>query len=94
MEVHMGKMHTETFECGLCELEAGSLASLEVYLNTCEIFQCDQNNSCNKRFRMIIDIKNQINKEHKEEYGYMQHLKIDRNDCNEVTEKPYRSDRI
>ena len=40
-------------------------------------------------------MKEHIKKEHKE-YGhiYLDHLKLYRNNCNEVTEKPYRSDRI
>ena len=94
MEVHMGKNHSEKFEHGLCELEADSLANLEIHLNTCEMFQCDKN-ECNKRFKTIKEIKEHIKKEHKDYgYGYLDHLKLDRNNCNKVTEKPYRSDKI
>ena len=94
MEVHMGKNHSDKFECGLCEWEANSLENLETHLNTCEMFQCD-NNGCKKRFRLIKDMKEHIKEAHKEYgNGYLDHLKLDRNNCNEVTEKTYRSDKI
>ena len=45
--------------------------------------------------KMIKDIKEHIKEEHKEYgHGYLYHLKLDINNCNEVTEKPYQSDKI
>ena len=41
MEVHLGKHHSEKYECGLCDFGAGSLENLETHLNTCEVFQCN-----------------------------------------------------
>ena len=98
MEVHLGKNHSEKYECGLCDLEAGSLENLETHLNTCEVFQCDwDKDKCKQRFKTLPDIKKHFVEEHNEnckEYGYLIHLKLDRNDSNEVTEKAYRSDKI
>ena len=41
MEVHLGKYHSENFECGLCEHKEKSLENLITHLFTCEIFLCD-----------------------------------------------------
>ena len=40
MEVHLGKLHSEKFRCGLYDLEAGSLENLEIHFNTCEVYKC------------------------------------------------------
>ena len=95
MEVHLGKHHSEKYECGMCDFEAGSLENLETHLNTCEVFQCDWNkDKCKKRFKTFTDIKKHFLEEHNKEYGYLEHLKLDRNDINEVTERAYRSDEM
>ena len=41
-----------------------------------------------------MDKKKHFVEVHNEEYGYVEHLKLDRSDYNEVTEKVYWSDRI
>ena len=41
-----------------------------------------------------MDIKKHFLEDHNKEYGYHKNLKLDRNDCNKVTERAYRSDRI
>ena len=95
MEVHLGKHHSEKYECGLCDFEAGNLENLETHLNTCEVFQCDwDKEKCKKRFKTLTDIKKHFLEDHNKEYGYLEHLKLDRNDCNEVSEKAYRSDKM
>ena len=98
MEVHLGKNHSEKYECGLCDLEAGTLENLEIHLITCEVFQCDWNKEkCKQRFKTLPNMKKHFVEEHSKdctEYGYLEHLKLDRNNCNEVTEKAYRSDKI
>ena len=40
MEVHLGNLQFGKFECGLCDLEAGSLENLEIHFNTCEVYKC------------------------------------------------------
>ena len=61
MEVHRGKVHSEQFECGLCELIANDLENLETHLTTCEIYQC---NSCDLSFRNLPDLKTHLQNEH------------------------------
>ena len=41
-----------------------------------------------------MDIKQHFLEEHNKGYGSLEHLKLDRNDCNEAPEKAYRSDNI
>ena len=41
MAVHIGKNHSEKFDCGLCDLETNSLQNLETHLKTCEAYECD-----------------------------------------------------
>ena len=38
IEVHVGREHAENFECGLCGYIAEDLESLDVHLQTCEIY--------------------------------------------------------
>ena len=47
-----------------------------------------------KRFKTLADIKKHFLEQHNKEYGYLEHLKLDRNDCNEVTKRAYRSDEM
>ena len=91
MEVHNGKHHSEKFECGLCDSEMKNLESLETHLNTCESFRCYR---CLGRYKTLKEVKNHFPEVHKKEHGLIDHLKIDRNDCNEVTETEYCSDKI
>jgi hypothetical protein len=88
MEVHLGKHHSDKFECGLCNLEIGGLENLEIHQNRCEVFQCDwDKEKCKERPNTLIDIKKHFVEVHKKEYGYLLDLKLDRNDYNEVSEK-------
>ena len=91
MEVHIGKQHCEKFECGLCNLEVGNYENLELHLTTCEMYRCQK---CEKRYKPnhIRDLKKHIADIHKREA--IEHLKLDRNDCNEVSEKVYGMDKI
>ena len=41
MEVHIGKKHSDQFDCGICDLEIKSLENLKIHLSTCEIYKCD-----------------------------------------------------
>ena len=53
-DVHIGKSHTDNFECGLCEKEFGNLEMLTVHLQTCEIYRCRR---CYKKETSISEIK-------------------------------------
>ena len=95
MEVHLGKHHSEKYECGMCDFEAGNMENLETHLNTCEVYQCDWDaEKCKQRFKTLMNIKKHFLDDHDKNYGYLKHLKLDRIDSNEVTEKDYRSDKI
>ena len=40
MNVHIGRYHTDQFECGICEKNLGNSEGLETHLNTCEKYRC------------------------------------------------------
>ena len=42
MEIHMGKIHCEKIECGMCDNIFNDLGTLETHLSTCEIYKCDE----------------------------------------------------
>ena len=42
MEVHIGKHHSEKYECGLCAFEGKNLEHLELHLVTFEIYTCKE----------------------------------------------------
>ena len=89
MEVHIGKVHSENFECGMCEFIAESLDTLEMHLFTCETYKCYL---CNSRERNLKDIKDHIEKEHEQVGSSIQRMKMDRTNYNEVTLKSYWCD--
>ena len=92
MEVHIGKDHSENYECGLCEFEAKNFENLDIHLNSCEVYQCG---GCEKIFKTIKDVKTHIDeKQYTDGWHYVYHLKLDRNNSNEVSEKRHRSDEI
>ena len=87
MDVHIGKSHTDNFECGLCEKEFGNIEMLTVHLQTCEIYRCRR---CFKKETSISDIKAHAVKKHNGNgvaATLVDHIKIDRNDSDEVTSK-------
>ena len=80
MEVHLGKSHSDKFECGLCEFVAKDLETLDMHLFTCEIYQCEE---CEKRFKNIKDIKEHLTNEHGA-YTTLIHAKQSRADNDEI----------
>ena len=92
LEVHLGKTHRETFECGLCEIGFDNLENLEIHLKTCEIYKCRH---CQIRLLSISSIKEHIKSEHGDlGYGMLDHIKMNRNNPNLVTSKFYRDYQI
>ena len=57
--MHVGKVHSEYLECGLCEFKADNLENLEMHLFTCEIYEC---NNCKSREKTLSDVKTHITK--------------------------------
>ena len=88
MEVHIGKSHTDNFECGLCELNFGNIGKLETHLNTCEVYRCRK---CYNKETKISEIKAHVQKKHFHPNAatLIDHLKISRNDLNEVSSKEH-----
>ena len=87
MAVHIGKKHTKTFDCGLCDLETKSIQNLEIHLKTCEAYECNYYTGCDKRYQTISEVKKHFVDKHKREQGTFIHMKIDRNYSEEVSEK-------
>ena len=56
MEVHVGKQHSENFECGLCSYEAKDIEALNLHLTIYQIYVCED---CYYRTKHMHD-----NKEH------------------------------
>ena len=84
-EVHMGKAHSDNFECGLCDNDFGNFENLEIHLNTCEIYQC---RSCSHKENNVSDIKRHAKTEHGMP-SIIDHLKICRENMEEISETMY-----
>ena len=85
MEVHLGKMHSENFECGLCDTVAKDLESLELHLFTCETFKCE---CCGEKFKILSNLKSHIENDHQAEtFIRVQHAKLRRENKEEVSFK-------
>ena len=54
MEVHIGKKHTDNFDCGICDSELKTFENLRIHLTTCERYKCEH---CDKKFASLSDIK-------------------------------------
>ena len=73
MEVHIGKKHTDTFECGLCKFAAGNVDNLELHLATCEIYECHE---CEIKEKSLSSIKNYVEKRHSEGYNWIDTMQM------------------
>ena len=89
MDVHIGKSHTDNFECGICEVSFGKSEDLEIHLATCEIYKCNCH-SCDYKQIKLADIKEHLKNEHGGgKYLQIQHLKISRMNHDEVASNNY-----
>ena len=85
----MRKSHTDTFECGICDVSFGNSEDLETHLTTCEIYKCNCH-SCDFKQTKLSDIKEHLEKDHGGgKYLQIQHLKISRTNHDEVITKNY-----
>ena len=83
MEVHIGKFHTDCFECRLSEQHFGNVESLETHFNTCEMYRCRR---CFHKENNTLNIKAHAEKKHPGlQATLVFHLKIKRNDKDEVS---------
>ena len=87
MKVHIGRKHSDHFECGLCEIEAKTSENLETHLRTCEKYlckSCDQSEATLKKFKEHMQ-----NTHMPREYDQLTHLKLDRRNSDEISCKNY-----
>ena len=94
MEVHIGKVHDESFECGLCSFTANSEENLAMHLITCEIYicaGCDKRELCEKRFKTISELKTHYTSDKIlfKEFDKVIHAKVGRIYDSEVKETKY-----
>ena len=76
MDVHVGKYHTDNYECGLCERNFENIFSLDIHLQTCEQFKC---RLCELIGTSLSDLKKQTKDRHHDENkgGWIYHIKLD-----------------
>ena len=85
MEIHVGKCCYDKPMCGLCDKNCNDLETLEIHLNTCEIYECG---NCDQRSKLLSDIKKHI-KEEDINCQYFWHMKMKREDKNKAEWKKY-----
>ena len=66
MEAHIGKEHSEGFECCLCGNIEESSEKLETHLLTCEVFDCCE---CDERRQTLSSIKEHMVEKHHDYLG-------------------------
>ena len=95
MEVHIGKYHTDVFECGICDYIADTEENLDIHLFTCEIYECTgsygsfpKRPDCNLSGKDLSEMKRHIVENHSTSVG-LNHFKMDRNKEWDVTLKSY-----
>ena len=81
--------HSETFECGICDCNMKTLEDLDIHLFSCEVYKCASNDDleCECKVKTLGEIRNHIETNHK--HLHFIHMKLNRNDANEVTVKKY-----
>ena len=87
LAVHIGKIHTNDFKCGLCEKVLGNREALEIHLNLCEVYQCTK---CQRKETNIGDIKQHIiNQHNSQRYLMVDNFKLSRENWEDVTWKDF-----
>ena len=92
MEVHVGRNHCETFDCGLCDFVAKDIETLDLNLFTCEFYECY---ACNKRFKTLTNLKTHFQEEHGVKSHFtVTHAKLNRKNSEVVDEKDYNNEEL
>ena len=92
MEVHAGKTHADSFECGLCSYNSETIENLELHLITCEVYICGK---CDLREKNLSELKKHAKKEHfVNDFFTIYHRKMDRTNQGEVCNNGYHWDKI
>ena len=87
MNVHIGRFHTDQFECGLCERNLGNSSSLDVHLNTCEIYRCRM---CWEEKNTISELKDHLKNHNNPQHIVIEHFKMSRSSNSEVSITGYK----
>ena len=87
MDVHIGKLHSENVECGLCESILKTIDDLELHLVTCETYTCRRIDCDDFTAKTLEEMKVHIKETH--EKAAFVHIKMNRENFNEVTTKRY-----
>ena len=84
MEVHIGKLHGEIVECGLCSYKAKDLEALNLHISTCETYICEE---CCYRTTKLHEMKEHLNTKHDKEWFQIKYAKVNRKDSEIIDEK-------
>ena len=59
MDVHIGKCHSEKFECGICDCKTKTIEDLDMHLFSCELYKCASNDDleCECKVKLEITLK-------------------------------------
>ena len=87
IQIHNGKAHTKSIECGLCDLQTQDLETLNLHLKTCEIYEC---NECECVAKQISGIKKHIKNNNGCRDASIHHVKMDRDNSEETAAKEYQ----
>ena len=91
LQIHNGKAHSESIECGLCDFVAKDLDVLNLHLKTCEIYECNQ---CEHVSKKISSIKNHVKGNTDCNSSTVHHVKIDRHNDEEADSNEYKQDEL
>ena len=88
MEAHIGKEHSEGFECCLCGNIEESSEKLETHLLTCEVFDCCE---CDERRQTLSSIKEHMVEKHHNYLGLteLSSLKVSTENYTDIKKKRY-----
>jgi hypothetical protein len=87
LDIHIGKSHDDEYNCGLFDLKLKNIEELETHLNTCKVYRCSV---CDTKEKEISAINQHMENKHADQNSTLiDHLKISRNDKNEVTSKDF-----
>ena len=78
IEAHVRKVHEKNFDCCICDHNLKDEESLELHLNTCEIYSCD---ICKEKFKSLSDLKTHLQDNHKDKilkFKLSHHMKRNR----------------
>ena len=90
LQVHIGKLHSGNFECGLCEYVGNTEENLETHYLTCEVYICKR---CNESFYNLSNVKDHLKAKHMKHIRNIEveHIKMDKKDFENVTSKTWEA---